>query len=168
MEIHPTAWRHNLDARVDVGIGAGDRMEKIVNLNNILQMQERYKERGSLLVDEEKIYNTLNKLITEIGLKEVDLYFNDPSAPEETLLAQNEQLMTVMEQMQAQLQNPLAEQEQIRQQGSLARDQLKIQADMQKFMLDLQERQEQFNQEMLAKLTELELQNNQDVPGSLV
>ena len=93
MEIDPTSWRYNLDCFIDVGLGSGDRNEKIVNLNNILQVQKEAIQLGSPLSDQAKIYNTLEKLITETGLKDASIYFNDPEKPDQVLQAQNEQLI---------------------------------------------------------------------------
>ena len=175
LEVDPTSWRQHLDCYVDVGIGSGERMEKISNLSGLLQEQKQLKQAGSPLVDDGKIYNTLSKLIDELGLKDVEMYYNDPTQPQELLMYQNEQLMAMVEQMQAQMQNPLAEQEKVRQQGSLIRDELKIEADMQKFMLQMQDKQrereqkqDEFNRELMRKLTELELNYQQNVPGSAV
>ena len=69
---------------------------------------------GSLLTDQSKIYNTLEKLINESGLLEAGMYFNDPQQPVEILQAENEQLRRVLEQMQANQQNPLAEAERVK------------------------------------------------------
>lgn len=168
MEIDPTGWRHSTDCVINVGLGSGDRQEKIINLNNILAIQKEERAMGSPLVDGVKMYNTLNKLITETGLKDASLYFNNPEKPEEVLQAENEQLFNAVQQMQAAMKNPLAEQEQVRQQGTMMREQMKIDADMQKFLLQFEQQQRQFREDMIARLTELELQYKQNVPGAAV
>ena len=168
MEIDPTAWRANLDCRIDVGLGSGDRTEKIVNLNNISNIQQGLIESGSVLVDQEKLFNTYKKLITETGLKEVSEYFNDPSVPNELLMAQNEQLSAQLQQMKQMQQNPLVEVENAKTQGRLAQQESQQQFDAQKFMAQLQADQEQFRQELTKQMTELELKYNANVPGSVV
>jgi hypothetical protein len=183
LEIDPTSWRYNLDCFVDVGLGSGDRNEKIVNLNVILQRQLELMQQGTQLSDQAKVYNTLDKMITEVGLKDVSLYFNDPEKPEEVLQAQNEQLMQAVQQLQQQIQqNPLADAEKIKAEASLLiaqskkqeadqKDQIKVaemQQDMQQFLLKLRQDGTQFDQNMLKQLTELELKYSQDVPGALV
>ncbi len=167
MEIDPRDWKHNIDCTIDVGIGAGDRKEKIANLNYILQVQNEIIEKGSTLADQSKIYNTLDKLITEIGLKEAALYFNDPKQPAEQLQAENEQLKAAVQQLQMLVQqsNPLAEQERIRQQGRIAAEQIKAESSQSEQAVDIAAKQEQFEQEMLAKFAELELKYNQDLIG---
>jgi hypothetical protein len=180
LEIDPSAWRHNLDCMVDVGLGSGDRNEKIVNLNVILQRQMEMLQQGMNTVDQAKIFNTLDKMITEVGLKDSSLYFNDPEKPEEILQAQNEQLIKAVQVLQSQVQqNPLAEAELIRAQAKMAevnqRDTLKAQEMRQKMLLEvrkLAQDDEQFRQELVFKLTELatktEAETGQNVPGALI
>jgi hypothetical protein len=176
MEINPGAWKYNLDCMVDVGLGSGDRNEKIVNLNVILQRQLELIELQSPNADWAKVYNTLEKLIVETGLKDASNYFNDPEKPEELLQVQNQQLLQAVQQLQAQAsENPLAEAELIKARARMAevnqRDTLKAQEMQHKQrmdMLNLAQDNDQFRQEMIKDLTELELKYSQDVPGSAV
>lgn len=170
LEIDPTSWRHNIDCRIDVGLGAGDRQEKIVNLNAILSLQQQFLQQGIPLTDQGKIYNTLEKLSVEVGLKDAAPYFNNPAQPPQMLQAQVEQLTAMLQQMQQQLQaqNPLAEAEQIKAQARLAEQQQKQQFEAERMMLEMQQKQQQFEQNYLAKLTELELKYQTNVPGAIV
>lgn len=168
MEIDPTSWRNNLDCRIDVGLGSGDRQEKIVNLNAILAMQQQFMQQGIPLADQAKMYNTLEKLVVEVGLKDASPYFNDPSQPQQLLQAQVEQLSAAVQQLQAQMQNPLAEVEQIKAQASLAEQQQKQQFETQKLLLEMEQKRKEFETNYLTKLTELELKYGQNVPGALV
>lgn len=168
LEVDPTSWRNNLDCRLDVGLGSGDRQEKIINLNAILAIQQGLIQSGSPLTDQGKMYNTLDKLAVEVGLKDAGLYFNNPTQPQELLQAQVEQLTTMVQQMQAQMQNPLAEVEQIKAQAKLAAEQQQQQFDSQKMLLEMEQRQREFQANYLTKLTELELKYGQNVPGSMV
>lgn len=177
--INPKLWTDNTNVRIDVGLGSGERQEKIINLNNILQKQEQYMSAALPIVDQKKIYNTLDKLVTEVGLKDVDQYFNNPEQPEELLLAINEGLMRQIEQMSAQMQNPLAEAEAVKAQSRerveafksqlrLTEQESKKDADMAIEMLKLAQNDDHFRKQMIAKFTELELQHGQNVPGSVV
>jgi hypothetical protein len=173
MKINPSSWRRKMDCRVDVGLGSGDRQEKIANLNFILAQQKEFMAQGNPLADNEKTFNTLDKLVTEVGLKDVNQYFNDTTRPDEVLLAQNEQLMKMVEQLQAQVsQNPLAEAEQIKAQASM----VKVQNENQIKLLQMQEEALAFQEEMRAKqdelvakleleYTKLEVENKVDIPG---
>lgn len=167
MEIDPTAWRENLDVHVDVGLGSGDRNEKITNLSFILQDQAQLIAEGSLLSDDGKRYNTRKKLITEIGLKDTDLYYNDPDDDQQTLLAENQQLTKLVEQMQQQA-NPLAEAEMVKAQASIAQTDAKIINDMRLEIMKLTEKQREFDLTLRKDLTELELVHTEEVPGSAV
>ena len=40
MEINPREWGSNINCMINVGLGRGDRQEKIINLNNILAIQD--------------------------------------------------------------------------------------------------------------------------------
>lgn len=165
MEIDPRNWGSNVNCRIDVGLGSGDRQEKIINLNNILQIQERFMLSGLVLSDQVKIFNTLEKLIDEVGLKDADEYFNNPEIPEETLFAQNQQLTAMVQQLQMQIsQNPLADAEKIRAQAKLLEAQGKDQTENRKLELERQKLIMQHAQQM----TELELKYSTDVPGSEV
>lgn len=169
LEIDPRQWSQNANCRIDVGIGSGDRQEKIMNLNAILMRQLEFKDRNLVLTDQTKMYNTLEKLITEVGLKDVDQYFNNPEVPEETLFAQNQQLTEMVQQMQAQLQqNPLAEAEMINARAKVSTDQMKAQNDMQQFLMKMEQDQKEFQADLAKQLTELELKYSQNVPGSVV
>lgn len=176
MEVDPTAWRYNLDCYVDVGIGSGDRQEKIASLNTLLNMQLSMIQSGMLLTDQSKVYNTLDKLTTELGLKGAQGYFNNPEMPDEVLQAQVEMLSGMVQQLQAQAQqNPLAEAEMIKAQARLTEAQgkgqleaAKAQAETQKFMMKLAQEDDHFRQELIKQLTELELKYGTNVPGAAV
>jgi predicted HTH transcriptional regulator len=62
-------------------------------------------------------------------------------------------------------QNPLAEAEMVKVQGDIATKQMVEQNKAQQFMLKMQQEQQQFQQEMARKMTELELKHQVDIPG---
>lgn len=167
MDIDPRQWTDKNSCRIDVGIGAGDRQEKIANLNAILNFQQMFMQQGLLLSDQPKMYNTLEKLVTEVGLKDASRYFNNPAQPDQVLFAQNQQLVQMVQQLQAQIQqigDPLSNAETIRAQAKLQSELNKRDIEAAKLDQDSQ----QFKVNTAIKLTELELQNNANVPGALV
>ena len=169
MNINPKQWSDNTQCRIDVGLGSGDRQEKIMNLNAILQRQLEFKQMGLVLTDQTKMYNTLDKLITEVGLKDVDSYFNNPSVPRETLFAENQQLAETVRQLQAQVQqNPFAEAELIKAQAKLAEAQGKDSRESRQFVLKMAQEDTEFRATLAKDLTELELKYGTDVPGAVV
>lgn len=169
--IDPTSWRHNLSCEIDIGIGAGDRNEKIASLQVILNEQKALKQMGSQLVDETKLYNTYEALIDEIGLVDTFKFFNDTRIPDQVLRAQNEQARKILEHVGNQP-GPLAEAEMVKAQADkeigqmkaelkILTEQLKANEKSQELVADLNK----FRQEMLLKLAELEMEHNTQIPG---
>lgn len=168
LEINPIDWSENLNCSIDIGFGAGDRQERVVSLNALLAIQERLIDKGSVLSDQRKMFKTLDKLTDEIGLKEANIYFNDPEVKEDTLFAENQFLTGLVKQLQAQMQNPLAEAEMVKVQGKIASDDAKNQNSMRQFILKMAQEDKQFAAELSKELTELELKYKQDVPGATI
>jgi hypothetical protein len=169
MEINPKAWGDNSRCVVNVGMGGGDRQERILNLNNILSIQERYIESGLVLADQSKIFNTLEKLVDEVGLKEADEYFNNPEVPEQLLMAKLEMLFKENLQLKQQAQvNPLAEAELIKAKAKMAEVSGKENNDIRKFVMKMAQDDSHFRAELARGLTELELKYQQDVPGAVI
>lgn len=168
MEIDPSKWKHKIGCRIDVGIGAGDRQERIIGLNAILNIQNQMKVEGSPLVDDVKRYNTLERLVTEVGLKDIAPYFNDVEQPNEVLQAQVEKLRQMVGAMQEQLQNPLAQAEAVKGQGEFNKEAMRQQFDMAKQQAKIDQENVQFAANKAVELTELELKYGENVPGSKV
>lgn len=149
MEINPTDWRHNLTCRVDVGIGSGNRQEKIANLTQVLLQQQQLQQQQSPLTDNTRIYNTYQKLVTEVGLQDVSLYFNDPEVPEQLTVAENELLRAEkanLEQIVQQLSqtSPEAQAEIVKAQNSQVLQEKKLQAQIDQFIVKTETDNEQF------------------------
>jgi hypothetical protein len=169
MMVDPSRWGDNTKCRVDVGLGSGDRNEKIANLNNILGMQQMFMANQLVLSDQAKMYKTLEKIIDEVGLKEVSEYFNNPEVEEETLFAQNQQLVQMVQQLQGQIQNnPLAEAEMIKAQAKMVEAQGKGENEMKQFILKMAQEDKHFAAELARDLTKLELEYQKNVPGAVV
>jgi hypothetical protein len=178
MKINPSKWKYAHSVRTVVGLGAGNNEALIESLQGLYQIQQMLKSAGSNLVDEVKIYNTLNRITDGLGLPRVNEFFNNPEEPSEQLKADNEQLNQAVLQLQdtiQQMQNPLAESEQIKAEAGL----IKARSDAEIKMMEMQQKQQQFIAEMQAneikrdedmaiKLTEMELKYSKNVPGALV
>ena len=147
-------------------------------MQGIYQIQQQLKMAGSTLVDEVDMFNTLKRITDGLGLPRADEFFNNPEEPDQLLKAQNEQLNQMVMQLQQamqQMQNPLAESEQIKAQAGLIKAKsdaeikmMEMQQQQQQFIAEMQEREDKRNEEMAAKLTEMELKYNKNVPGALV
>lgn len=178
LKVDPSSWRYEHHVDSEVGLAISDDEDSVQSLAAVSQYQQTLKAEGSLLVDNQKIYNTMERLVKGIGLGDVRDFFNNPEKPQELTLAQNEQMMIAIQQLTAQLQasqNPLAEAETINARKDLIEAQgkrevelTKIVQQQQQFNAKLQQEnakilQQQKENEMnfALKLTELEAKFNQ-------
>lgn len=187
MRVDPTDWKHEHYCESAVGLGAGDTEQGIANLGAQLATQLQLAQLGSPIVDQKKIYNTLDDLSRAMGKPDTSRYFNDPEIPQQQLMAMLEQAMAQIGQLQqAAQQNPLAEAELIKAKARMAEVTGKESSDMQKFMLDMQRQRTEFAEKMqlemaklradnmnksadrAVKLTDLSLSHNTNLPGDYI
>lgn len=182
LEVDPSKWRYEHTASTGAGIGVSDD-EITANMTALLTIADRLKSQGSLIIDDVKIYNMLDKVVKSMGVRDTSAYFNNPEIPEETIRAQYEQLLTLAEKQKMMLeqQNPLAQAEQIKAQASLMNTQIKEQSNQQKnelelaklvqdqrqFIASLEEEKRQFNAEILTKLNEIEAQYKKELTNEV-
>ena len=79
----PREWQDQMDVTVTVGLGTGNKDQQLGHLMMILQIQREAMAQlgpGNPLVGLENIYNTLQKICENAGLKTVDPYFRDPGS----------------------------------------------------------------------------------------
>lgn len=164
IQINPREWGGNTRCTVNIGVGSGDRQEKILNLNSILQIQERFMASGLVLSDQSTIYRTLEKLIDEVGLKDVQMYFNNPEVPEETLFAQNQQLTQMVMQLQQMVDDPYIKGETMKAQAKL----IEAEGKQANEKADLERKRQEMLLRHAQEMTKLELEYGRDVPGSEV
>jgi hypothetical protein len=191
LTVNPTGWMYDHKIETKVGLGAGDNEGLIEARQAIYGIQQQLKAQGSTLVDEQGMYENLNGITQGLGFNASERLFNNPDEDSETLKAENEQLNAMVIQMQEQLkqmENPLVEMEQVKREGdiAIAQGNLSLKAS------ELQEKQRQFNvktenqvglelanyqqsqqkldseaqaqsKQLALKLTELELQFNQQL-----
>lgn len=176
-EIDPSAWKYKTECRIDIGLGSGDRNEKIANLNYFYQQQKELMAVGSPLVDAKKLFNTLDKVAVEVGLKSAETYFNDPEIPQELLMAEierltreNQQLMQIAEQK-----NQLAEAEAVKGQVQIALKEIDAESKAQQEQLkamskaaELEQKDRHHDDDMAVQLTKIEADTNKNVPGSVI
>lgn len=134
----PRSWNASMDMSVNVGLGTGDKSQKIAYLMQILGVQREAIMQPTLgLVKPKNIYNTLEELTKAIDLSSVEPYFMDPEGPEAQQFVQQ-----VTGAMQGQGGDPeaqaymMAEQMKNQREGQKAlleheRDLMKMQAQMQ-------------------------------------
>ena len=97
-----------------------------------------------------------------MGIKRVEEHMNNPEVPQQTLLAQAEQMSKMIEQLQLQTQNnPLAEAEMVKQQGTIAIAQGKLELEIEKLKIEAAKN----NSKLIFDYDKLEAEQDVDVPG---
>lgn len=178
MTINPSSWKYNHHIETNVGLGAGNNEKLVESLQGVYAIQQQLKAQGSNLVDDKDIYNTLKRIVDGLGLPRVDEFFNNPEEPESTLKADNEilnrQVLILQEQLQQLQDNPLAEAEAIKQRGNIeiaARKQqleaAQLIEDKRQFDIEAAQKRSKQQQDAAIKITELELENETDLPGGV-
>ncbi len=179
---NPAKWKYSHKATASVGIGAGDTESMIANLQALYAVMQQLKAQGSPLVDDQKIYNVLDKIIKATGFGDVAEIINNPNIPEQMLQAQNEQLKALTQQLQLQLQqlkNPLSEAEQIKAQARLIEAQGKQSIEIEKLKEEIRQfnikaaqenakirqSQKEHEDDLDLDLTKLELEHGKDLNG---
>jgi hypothetical protein len=177
LTVNPKSWKYNHHVESNVGLGAGDNEKLVAARQGIYQIQQQLKASGSALTDEVGIYKNLTGLIDGIGINQSEGLFNNPEEPDDLLKAQNETLNNMVLQMQEQIQqmqNPLAEAEQIKQEAFLVKAQsdaqikvAQLQSDNEQFKAKLASDNKKANEDLALKLTELEMKAGQDLNAEM-
>jgi len=164
--VNPGDWKFKHSIVSNVGLGVGDNEKLLNTMSGLLQISQQLKALDSPLTDQVKVYNMLDRVVKGSGLPDTSEFFNNPERPDELLIAENEILNNIVEQMQVQLQqlqNPLAEAEQIRAQAKLEQAQGereinigKLLEDQRQFNATLLQKQEESLNDMTIKLTQIE------------
>ena len=87
----PREWQDQMDVTVTVGLGTGNKDQQLGHLMMILQIQREAMAQlgpGNPLVGLENIYNTLQKICENAGLKTVNPYFQDPGSAQASAFAE--------------------------------------------------------------------------------
>ena len=112
-----------------------------------------------------------------LGMARTDEFFNNPEEPDEMLKAENEilnkTLLQLQEQMQ-QLQNPLAEAEEIKANASLVKAQgdaqikiAQLREEIREFNITAAQKNEKHDSDEALAITKMELDNNTQLEGGL-
>ncbi len=76
----PREWNTSMDVTTNVGLGTGSKDQMLAHTMTIIGLQEKVAQAGNPggMVDPKKVYNAIEKVIENAGLKSIDPYFNDP------------------------------------------------------------------------------------------
>lgn len=183
LTVEPTSWKYNHHIETNVGLGAGNNEKSVESLQGLYAIQTQLAQAGSELVDSKDIYNTLSRITDGLGFPRTNEFFNNPEEPDELLRAQNEQLNSValqqqqaIEQLTEQVKSlqALSEVEMIKAQAKsqaddkkAALDIAKLQEDQRQFNIDAAQAATKQNEDTALAITQMELDNNTDLPGGL-
>jgi len=151
--VDPRVWDASFDVSINVGLGTGREEEKIMALNQALQMQTMvYQTYGPQngLVSMTNIRNTLADQLAISGIRNADRYFA-PITPE--IEAQMLQMQQQAQEAQGQPADPNAaflQAEQIKAQVKMQSDQMKMQLDAQKAAANDDLKRDQMAQDLLV------------------
>ena len=77
VDVDPREWKHRSDLTISVGLGAGNKDQQMMHLNNIITMQKEALAAG--ITDPTKIYNALAKLTQNAGFKDPEEFWTNPA-----------------------------------------------------------------------------------------
>lgn len=161
----PRAWDANMDATVNVGLGAGTRERDMMAMQQVIALQTQILTGmgpavGMQYVSPDNAYNAYAKMIEASGLRSVNLYLSkpDPQAIQQAIQAQSQQPSP--EEVKA---KAAMELEQVRTQGKKEIEAFKVQAkgqeNMQKMQADANKEREQRDADLATNLAEMDRQS---------
>ena len=87
VDIDPSQFGARADMSIEVGLGSGGKEAELINLNRLLEIQEKYVlARGGFggSVQEQNFYNLVKRFTERSGFKAPEMFFTDPAqAPPE-------------------------------------------------------------------------------------
>ena len=151
--VDPRVWDSSMDVSINVGLGTGREEEKVMALNQALQMQTMvYQTYGPMngLVSMTNIRNTLADQLAVAGIRNADRYFAPITEEIEAQMLQQQQAAQAQ---QGEGQDPNAaflQAEQMKAQVKMQSDAAKMQLDAQKAAADNDLKRDQMAQDLLV------------------
>lgn len=134
VEMDPRSWNADMDVSISVGLGMGSKAQQMVTAQTVLGvMSELANTPFADLVDKEKAYNGVKRLMNAAGIKNVDEYLVEPQRDEQGNVIQSP---------------PAPDPKMMEAQAKLEIEQAKLESKKQADMAELEMR----GQEMLHKL----------------
>ena len=133
--VDPRMWNTSMDVSINVGLGTGREEEKMMGLNQALQMQTMvYQNYGPMngLVSMTNIRNTLADLLAASGVRNADRYFAPMTAEIEAQMLQMQQQAQAQQGQQPDPNAAFLQAEQMKAQSKMQTDMAKLQLDAQK------------------------------------
>lgn len=135
--VDPRNWKTRNDLTVDVGLGSGSKEAQMAFLDRLLGFQGKAIMAPQMgLVKPENMYNSLKKWVELGGLKNVDLYVQNPAkSPPQQPQPNPEMLKLQAEQQQSQAEMQM-KQQQSAADNDLKMQQLRAEMDMKRYQID--------------------------------
>ena len=133
-QVNPSEWPDRTNCTVRVGTGTGNHALQRQALGQVLELQKILADSGSILVAEQKAFDTIDDFCKFSGLNGAVRYFVDPSSPEgqaakaakDQQMAEEKAKNDEMLRIQAEAQAKLGEAEVIK--ASAAAEKVKLQS----------------------------------------
>jgi len=78
-EVDPRKWPEEIDMSITVGLGTGNKDQRLQYRMALLDVQKQFVMNGSRIVGEEELYQNAKRLVSDSGLGTASDYFKDPS-----------------------------------------------------------------------------------------
>lgn len=156
VQIDPRVWRADMDIGINVGLGTGREEERMMALQQALQLQQTiYQTYGPQngMVTLTNIRNTLADVLAAAGVRNSDRYFM-PMTPEieQQMMMQQQQAAQAAAQGQQQPDPNAAflQAEQMKAQAQMQSNMAKLQLEQQKLMMEDDLKRDQMDQDLLV------------------
>ena len=159
VSIDPREWRNQFDVAINVGIGMGNKDQKVAHLMTLIQQQGHAFQLG--LANPQNVYAASTELAKLLGFKNGDKFFTDPtkSPPPNKPDPEQAKMQAQMQIEQAKMQMS-TQTEQMKLQQAVQLDELKRQHEMalEQAKMHMQAQVDTNRQEAEAQQKQLELQ----------
>jgi hypothetical protein len=161
----PRSWNADMDAIVNVGLGAGTRERDMMAMNQVIGLQTQILTGmgpavGMQYVTPDNAYNAYAKLIESSGLRSVDLYITKPDPDKINEAIQSQSQQPSPEEIKA---KAAMELEQVRTEGKKEIEAFKVQAkgaeNAQKMQADANKEREQRDADLQTNFAEMDRQS---------
>ena len=151
--VDPRVWDSSMDVSINVGLGTGREEEKVMALNQALQMQTMvYQTYGPMngLVSMTNIRNTLADQLAVAGIRNADRYFAPITEEIEAQMLQQQQEAQAQQGEAADPNAAFLQAEQMKAQVKMQSDMAKLQLDTQKAAAEDDLKRDQMAQDLLV------------------
>lgn len=155
--VDPRGWKTDMDVTVNVALGAGTNAEKIATLVQVKQTQEQIiisYGPDNQLCGLPEYHNTLSKILSMTGFKNVNSFFKEPRPPDPNQPPPPPPPNPEMEKVKGEMQIK-AQESQAKLQADQQRMQMQGQMDQQRHQGEMQLKQAQLQAELQLKREQL-------------